>query len=1391
MHDHDPDSQAPTRRDLDRDPEGVLTTAGPDGAEAGRLVELFEEWKERYRRGEDASPESLGEGDPPWVEALRERIERQKRLYALLRPSSSEPGATGAVLSAARGKLPTIPGFRIIREVGRGGMGIVYEAEQESLGRRVALKILPDDRLADPQQVRRFEREARSAARLHHTNIVPVFGVGEHDGTHFYVMQFIQGQGLDAVLEELRRLRQDRTTVVIGADPVDQPPSTAGRRAAAEVALSLAVGRYAAGADAETITLDGTLPEWFEPPPDDSGAGPYPPDPGTTSHAAQSGVPHFSANDDGYTRGVARIGRQVAEALAHAHGQGILHRDIKPSNLLLDCQGNAWVADFGLAKAVGADDITHSGDVVGTVRYMAPERFRGEGDARADIYSLGLTLFELLALRPAFEAKDKAELIHQVTQEEPPPLRTLSRNVPSDLVTIVHKAMAREPSQRYATAGELAEDLRRFLEGRPILARRASWPERAWRWCLRNKAVAVLLTTVIILLAAVAGVASLGYIREAVARARAEEAERSAKGEAKRALAAEAKAGEEAERARLAERKMERQWYAASINLMQPAWDAGQIGRLRELLTATETHLDRGFEWSYWQRLCHLERQILVGHRAGVLSVAWSPDGTRLATAGWDMTARVWDAAGREVLALRGHTSGIQAVAWSPDGRRLATASVDGTARVWEASDGHELVPLRGHVAPVLSVDWSPDGLRLVTGGLDGAVKVWDAAGREIGSVPAHDGVVHSVAWSPDGKWLATGGRDKAARVWEAATRRPIRALEGHTGEVWSVAWSPDGTRLASASDDATVKVWDAAAGKELLELKGHTSRVMSVVWSRDGTRLATGSRDGTAKVWDAATGREALAFKGHVYAVNSVAWFPDGKGLATGSEDGTVKTWDAVEGRQFVPLKGHTNGVFSLAWSPDGARLAAGSSDGTTKVWDAAVGREILTLKGHTGRVMSVAWSPVGERLATGSWDRMVRVWDIARPREPSVLDVHVGEVWSVAWSPDGRRLATVGWDRAARVWDADSGHEIFPLDGGLEAFLSVAWSPDGKRLATGGRDRTARVWEAATGREILALDGHGSEVWSVAWSPDGSRLATASQDGTALIWDAAGVGEPLPLKWHAGGVLSVAWSPDGKRLATGSVDRTAKVWDATDGRELLTLKGQGGRVNAVAWSPDGLRLATGNGDGTARLWDAAPTEAIERWARQDRAMLDLEARNVFRGPRATGFLKDWLVLLPVPLDPSEPGAQGLDRQQVPGEAGLRPRPDERATVGGAELAWQAYHSPESVLDLNAVLGRATERSVAYAVCYIESDRARDGLWLQVGSDDQAKAYLNGREIYQCRMPRALEALDTAGPVALSKGTNVLVIKVINEGWNWEACARLVDAEGRPAAGLRVRVSP
>jgi dipeptidyl aminopeptidase/acylaminoacyl peptidase len=418
------------------------------------------------------------------------------------------------------------------------------------------------------------------------------------------------------------------------------------------------------------------------------------------------------------------------------------------------------------------------------------------------------------------------------------------------------------------------------------------------------------------------------------------------------------------------------------------------------------------------------------------------------------------------------------------------------------------------------------------------------------------------------------------------------------------------------------------------------------------------------------------------------------------------------------------------------------------------------------------------------------VTVCKAAGDGEPLILKGHTHLVQSVSWSPDSKRLATGGLDGTARAWNAATGRQLFEITGHANQISCVSWSPDGQRLAISGGDVSTKVWDAADGRELLDLKGHTGAVTSVSWSPDGIRLATGCWDGTAKVWHAINGRELLNLKGHTGVVTSVSWSPDGKRLATGSEDRMVRVWETARGRELLTLKGHTDMVGALSWSPDGKRLATEGNDGVVKVWEAASTEAVREWARQDRAREERLARNTFYGPQAQGFIQDWLLLLPVPFLPRESGGQTLDRQ-LPGEPGLQPRAGQRVRIGDQALVWQQYHSPNAVLDFNAALGKLTARYFAHAACYLKSDRPRNDLWLQVSSDDQAKVSINGRDVYQFRILRALGGLETIGPLSLGQGTNVLLFQVANEGADWLGCIRLVDEAGRPAQGIRYTLTP
>ncbi len=456
----------------------MIASANSPGPTSGTdpvLAELFEEITVKLQAGEPVDLEAYAQRYPEQAEALRRLLPAMEVLADLGRSAPpSAPRAVAADLS------PGVLGdFRLVREIGRGGMGVVYEAEQISLGRRVALKVLPFAAALDARQLQRFQNEAQAAAQLHHTNVVPIHGVGCERGVHFYAMQYIDGQTLAALITELRAKGKGR--------------SSNDERSTKDQARMTRIDQ---GAD----PAHGGFPESFELGDSEFGI-----------------LSSFGLRPSSFFRAVARLGVQAAEALEHAHQLGVIHRDIKPANLLMDVRGNLWITDFGLARFQSHTSLTRSGDLVGTLRYMSPEQAlakRGLIDHRSDIYSLGATLYELLTLEPIYDGRDRQELLRQIDQNEPRPPRRLNPAIPRDLETIVLKALAKEVPDRYPTAQEMADDLRRFLEDKPIQARRPALWERVRKWARRHRSLVATMEVAVVLAAVLLAVGAVLLWRE-------------------------------------------------------------------------------------------------------------------------------------------------------------------------------------------------------------------------------------------------------------------------------------------------------------------------------------------------------------------------------------------------------------------------------------------------------------------------------------------------------------------------------------------------------------------------------------------------------------------------------------------------------------------------------------------------------------------------------------------------------------------------------------------------------------------------------------------------------------------------------------------------------------
>lgn len=1102
---------------------------------------------------------------------------------SLLRcPGTPTPRDSGVRVEGTTTGAPSTPGgrFLVLRPHAEGGLGKVSVALDQELPREVAFKEIREKLAEDPESRARFVREAEITGALEHPGVVPVYAMGAYpDGRPFYVMRFVRGRSFKDAIDrfhqtaaasqhpgersvEFRKLL-DRFVAVCNAvayahsrgvihrdlKPANVMLGNYGETLVVDWGLARLVERAEGTAEAGEPTIHLAM----------SGAG----DSELTQMGRALGTPAYMSPEqaagkldclgpasDVYSLGASLYYLLAGEAPFRDTDLGLVLAQVEEGRFPapgLKRPGVPVALEAVCLKAMAlrpndrypsaralADDVEHWLADEAVAAYAEPlaarlgrwvRRHRGLVVTGAAAAAVALTVVISWGLvTTAGEQQARERDLRAVAEEEK--IRAEERQVEAD----------RQRSS--AEAKQLEADQQRALVRRLLYFSRIHLADRAWQDAQLSRMDELLLD------------------------------------QGPNAPGSDEFRGFEWHYLRALRHSyyLEIQGHTSSIHKLAYSPD----GKL--LATASEDNTVKIWDAEIGAEVATLQ------HTKQVWSVAFSPDGKRLATGSGlsDGVGRkgpgetkVWDVKTWSVAkSFTGHACAVMSVAWSPDGERLATASEDKSVKIWDTRSPKLVHTLKGHACGIHSVAYSPNGKLLATGSANqeqgnmlGEVKLWDAAtGLLVRTLKEHSGMVFGVAFSPDGQRLAASFfQEQTVKVWDVTTGAESLTLKGHTQPVLCVCFSPDGKRLASGGLDQTVRVWDATTGQEAFTLKGHTGEVMAVVYSSDGRRLAsTGGiwpKAGEVKIWDAQTGQAALTLKGHRKSVCSVVLSPEGRRLASADLDGRVKVWDADTGQEILSLVGYTGlqgpkPFWHIAFSPDSKHLAIPSGEDALTLWDTQTGRADLILKGHPERVLCVAFRSDGRRLATGSRDHTVKVWDTATGREVFIIKGHTGSILAVAYSPDGKHLVSASGGLEAfdlKIWDADNGRAIHTLEGHTNWVFGVACSPDSQHLASASADGTVRIWDAHSGKEAMKLNGHTSAVLSVAYSPDGQRLASASLDGTVKIWDVQTGQEALTLKGNAGPVFSVTFSADGKRVAGATMDGTVMVWEGvTPSREL-----------------------------------------------------------------------------------------------------------------------------------------------------------------------------------------------------------------------------------------------
>ncbi len=1111
----------------------------------------------------------------------------------------------------------TLGDFQIIREVGRGGMGVVYEATQLSLGRRVALKVLPFASVMDKRQLQRFKNEAMAAAALEHPNIVSVHATGCERSVHYYAMHYVEGHTLAEIVSQLR-----------ASTSIHQSHSVAGAAAEPTTLFRPVV------APAERVANPSTSSS-------------------ETRKELQAAITTEGSNQTReYFRSVAEIGKQAADGLDYAHGVGIVHRDIKPSNLILDENGRCWITDFGLAMAESSPNLTMTGDLLGTLRYMSPEQSLAQRvviDHRTDIYSLGVTLYELLTLQPAHTGDDREELLRRLTLEEPTTPHKINPSIPSDMETIVLKAISKNPADRYATASDLAADLQRYLDGHPIQARRPTVVQRAFKWSNRHKPLVA--TSVVLVLLTMAGLAASIVLiaeqrNEAIAAGEREQEQRAA-------------AQSERDRA-------QKNLYLAEMR--QAAYDlsAGSMRRLAETLERYEPRPGaKDFrEWEWYYLSSQLPRNGLAESPAKAAvnfsAFCWTEDPQRLLAAG-DPFVSVWDPAElKQTRRLAQQESTIKTCDVHDASGRLATGAENGSIKIWELRTGRLTATLQSKGPPINWLGWSADGsllatfdkaFRLVLWEVGTGKKVaqrqlkagfhirwqvpqWSPSGKQIAGllitwkdvvVLNADNSTHQlqatdhfdgISWARDGTSLVTAGSGRdGIQVWDAESWEVRRQFGQNGGLKNDCTVSPDGKLLAT-TDNESVDIWTMDEGRRLAHLSGHAGEVNRVVWSPNGRWLASTSRDSTIRLWSVADGYRSYSLHGAVRQPDWLSFSPDGSYLVswcTGLANG-LQVWPTQHGSR-APGKADLGELAHARQSPNGEFIAGIDENGDLVVWDARTHERVRRRNSglppasdHSESYSygifegKLSWSPDGQSIA---WvDRQAKAprrWNLKTDKiqtvpVPPQCPADWSHVGKLHWSPDSRKLAATS---GAHLLTTDVAREqptlVTHADLNYEPIIS--WGPRNVIAVAGNRADGYGYVHLRDGNDCRLLDIVPPETSYVrprrlAWANDGTQLAVGYERGQVQIIDAEQGRTKHLSTGHSSSIRSMAFTPTGSRLASLGND-TIRIWDVESGAELLVLDASShdqSQPAQLTWGLTGAQLALVAGNGQVDTWDATP---------------------------------------------------------------------------------------------------------------------------------------------------------------------------------------------------------